>query len=234
MKNKMFIVGMVSVLLVFGFVFTACSGDSEDDTWKETNPEDINVLDLLGTWEGSTVIYIKGEISIPSDAGIPLEKITTPSTSVSIPVALDIDLANPTTTLDATIDLNNILDALVQSPELKAIWADPELSEFLGLPPLNKGGLWTLLLSELSSDGIQPVENYRLKVTETMPLEGLLSDGSEEPGDDPDESANLAKVEINQDNTKIKITIPVNDELDKLTNPIKLDRSIIITLNKQG
>jgi hypothetical protein len=249
MKNKMFIVGMVSVLLVFGFVFTACSGDSEDDTWTDiTNAEDIEVSDLLGTWKGNTTIRLKAQtIPISDDEDNPLEGVIDGITlsAASIPVDLAIAFPAITDPIGATIkiDLDDILGALAGSPELNAMWADPGFLELLEIPsetPLNKDGLWGLLIAELSEGdtmldfiNINSDNKYELVVTAAMSIEELFSASDpEDPEDDPDEPTISPKVEKNQDNTKIKITIPVNDVV---TNPIKLDgNAITLTLNKQG
>jgi hypothetical protein len=259
MKNKMFIVGMISVLLAAGFVFTACSSDDSDsDTWTKITQE--NMLDypeLLGTtWEGNTTIRLPGQ-TITDDFlegfGF-VDGITISSTSVQIdPLVVNI-FENTECSIDATIYVENVLNTLVNSPEMKDWWKDLSLQELAdmievsveyleelfpdGIPPLEKAALWEVLelnkdmlayFLEIDSDSISLADPYKLVVV-GMPfgdIDGFVGD-PEESEDESDPT-----VEINQDSSKIRISIPVpaKDE----GSPVDFGGDvIIITLNKRN
>jgi hypothetical protein len=268
MKNKIFIVGIIGIMLVFGFVFTACSSDSEDDSWTEISKMDEESLaelvqDLLGTsWKGSTPIGISRQ-TIPMDGednplkSFGITEIKIPSTSVSLDLTFRL-----TDTFEAfaggTVYLNNILDNIVKLPELGEIITtlktlqdegeplDEDIEYFInlffpdGIPSeITKDLLWDLLTqsSEILPSIFGPdIAEYLGNVEFNDDDHSLIVKELELPfptsfeSDETEGSANDPRIEINQDNTKIRIIIPV----DNAASPIKLDKNnIVIELEKQ-
>jgi hypothetical protein len=238
MKNKMFIAGMLSVLLVFGFVLSACSGNSEDaDTWSEVTADDF--ANLIGTWKGSpTIRFNEQDISkLMGFSEIP--SLTIPATSVSLDISFRLTEGFEAF-IAGTVRLSNMLDALTNSEDVQKLFKEMQ-SEMLdelfpdGAPSsLTKDVLWGLLTELLEDppfppdgepgedydeylDNITVGANYSLVLSETSV--SLLELGGTENGspDDP-------KVEINQDGKKIRIVIPSTD--------VSID-PITITLYKQ-
>jgi hypothetical protein len=173
MRNKVFITGMISILLVFGFMFVACSNESEDtDKWLEitgdTGETEIPPIEeFVGTWEGSSNVRFAKQVFplevFPSDfqgilSSFDINEITT-SSAASLPVELDLtfELTNdgPVAAISGTIDLESVLDAVAKSPELNDIVdflndpETPEIPEIAAFFPkgtaLSKDVLWELI-----------------------------------------------------------------------------------------
>jgi hypothetical protein len=211
MRNKVFITGMISILLVFGFMFVACSEDSGDtDTWSAV--EDIG--DLTGTWKGSTTIPIPAQ-DLPMDffGDDPLT-LEIPKSSMKLQLTIEYPADANVITVTTKSDTEWLLDAMVKSDEFKMLWQI--LMGFSGQNlPLNKENLWKVM-NEDNPDA----EPYWESDTITVPKDSALT---------------LVSIEKNQDDNKVKVAIPVamlwSDDDDV---PLELDGDTIeIILQKQ-
>jgi hypothetical protein len=257
MKKIQFI-GLPAAALVFVMVLTGCPNPNtkEQDTWTEAS--DVNAL--AGNWKGSGSIPIPAQsIPIPMDEDGSTLPISAFSMGIAMTISYTADA--PAADVSMKMDMGTYLDAMAKavndSPEIKGIMAlgaimvamDDELSDEeqiaaltdLGLSQADMATLMGAFISgdedaiarivakititkdhvwAMSTAGIEPTpEKYYYTVEETISTEELLGENVDE------------KIYINQDGTKLKLTIP-KEQFDDMNMDIANDVELILDKQK--
>jgi hypothetical protein len=203
MRREKIAVGVISVILVLGFLFAGCSSDGgEVDTWEPlSSPNDI-----VGTWEGSTNITIPKDLVL-SEAQDPIPEIKF-SRDANVPVDMKVSYAENAPNVNTTtrLGLGDVLGAILPS---------------LGMQDTagNRETLWTLMSSFISStDGVTLVnESYTIVTDTAVPRADFPGQGSE--------------ITINQKKTKLKIIS--TDVSDVPMGNIAIKEPSVIILEKK-